>query len=414
MSDVVEATVLSVLLGRQPIVDRAGALVAYELLFRGNAATNAAVVTDDHAATEEVILNAITQFGVAVALGSHRGFVNIGRTSLGSDSLLLLEPERFTLEILEDVVIDAEVEAACVRLRQAGFQIALDDVVATQRIPHRVLQLVDIVKIDLRSVVEAELPALIHRSHAAGCVVLAEKVETQDEFRRVLALGADLFQGYFFARPEILRQGRVSASQTSLLKLHRMLAEDPSLEELTWKVKRNPVLLAQLMKFAGSAHAAGRSDLTVGEAIARVGTRQLSRLAQLLLFACDGQRHLEDNPLLQLVHTRARFMELMAQERWPDDDVLADAAFQAGIFSLMHVVTRQTSEEMLAQMGTGPRIEAAILRSEGRLGDLLLIAQLMEGFKAVEPTEALSRCGVASDRLNELFVRAMQTTISTD
>ncbi|RZL96937.1 MAG: diguanylate phosphodiesterase, partial [Variovorax sp.] len=120
-----EVATLSVLLGRQPIVDRAGALVAYELLFRGSMAANAAVIADDHAATEQVILNAIAQFGVAVALGAHRGFVNIGRASLGSDSLLLLEPERFTLEILEDVVIDDEVEAACVRLRQAGFQIAL-------------------------------------------------------------------------------------------------------------------------------------------------------------------------------------------------------------------------------------------------------------------------------------------------
>jgi EAL and modified HD-GYP domain-containing signal transduction protein len=413
MTDVSEATALSVLLGRQPIVDRSGALVAYELLFRGGTATNAAVVSDDHAATEQVILNAIAQFGVAVALGSHRGFVNIGRTSLGSDSLLLLKPERFTLEILETVVIDAEVEAACLRLRQAGFQIALDDVVATERIPQRVLKLVDIVKIDLRSVVEADLPALIHRSHAAGCVVLAEKVETQDEHRRILALGADLFQGYFFARPEVLRQGKVSASQTSLLKLQRMLADDPSLDELAWKVKRNPMLLAQLMKFAGSANVAGRSDLTVGEAIARVGTRQLARLTQLLLFASDSQRHLEDSPLLQLVHARARFMELMAQERWPEDDVLADAAFQTGIFSLMHVVTRQTREEMLAQTGTGPRIEAAILRSEGRLGDLLLIAELMEGFGSVEPTASLSRCAIGFDRISELFARASGEIISS-
>ncbi|MGF6527674.1 HDOD domain-containing protein, partial [Variovorax sp. PvP013] len=213
--------------------------------------------------------------------------------------------------------------------------------------------------------------------------------------------------------PEVLRQSRVSASQTSLLKLHRMLADDPGVEELAWKVKRNPVLLAQLMKFAGSAHQAGRSDLTVGEAIARVGTRQLARLAQLLLFASDDQRHLEDSPLLQLVHARARFMELMAQERWPDDDVLADAAFQTGIFSLMHVVTRQTSEELLAQTGTGPRIEAAILRLEGRLGDMLLIAQLMEGFKPVEPAQALSRCGIAFDRLSALFARATGEVITS-
>lgn len=397
----------SVLLGRQPIVNRAGALVAYELLFRGGA-VNAATISDDESATDRVILNAISQFGVAGSLGQHRGFVNIGRASLGSDSILLLEPDRFTLEILENVEIDNEVEAECRRLRQAGFQIALDDVISIERIPSRVLELVDIVKIDLRSVVMAELPSLIRKAHEAGCTVLAEKVESVEEYRLILELGADLFQGYFFARPEILRQTQMSASQSALLKLNSVLAADPKLSDLQLEVKRNPVLLAQLMKFAGSASAAasGRGELTVGNAIARVGTRQLARLAQLLLFAGDSGNQLEDNPLLQLVNTRARFMELMAHELEPDDDAFADAAFQTGIFSLMHVVTGQSSEQMLEQVGLSPRIESAILAFEGPLGELLLMARLMEGFEATESTHMLTRCKIDCDRLSALFARA--------
>ncbi|RZL53594.1 MAG: diguanylate phosphodiesterase, partial [Variovorax sp.] len=163
---------LNVLLGRQPIVDRTGALVAYELLYR-HGDINAAVVTDDHAATEQVILNAIAQFGVAGALGSQRGYVNIGRETLGSDSLMLLEPGRFTLEILETLVIDADVEHELTRLRQAGFQLALDDVVSIDRVPARILELIDIVKIDVRGVVAEDLPGLIRAAHASGCLVLA-------------------------------------------------------------------------------------------------------------------------------------------------------------------------------------------------------------------------------------------------
>lgn len=399
-------TATSVLLGRQPIVDRAGALVAYELLFRGSFA-NTATVVDDDSATERVILNALAQFGVAATLGAHRGFLNVGRESLRSDSLYLLEPGRFTLELLEHVIIDAEVEAGCRRLRQAGFQIALDDVISIDRIPARVLALVDIVKIDLRCVVAAELPLIIRAAHAAGCRVLAEKVETREEFRRILDLGADLFQGYFFARPEILRQQQASASQLALLQLSNVLAGDPSLEELQREVKRNPMLLAQLMKFANSAASvSARADLTVGEAIARVGTRQLARLAQLLLFTGDGHDRLEDDPLLQLVSTRARLMELMAQEMRPEDDAFADAAFQTGIFSLMHVVVQQSSQAMLDQVRPGPRIREAILAREGELGDLLCIAQLMEDFEPMEMAMPLLRCGLDPDRLNALFARA--------
>lgn len=402
--------VSSVLLGRQPIVNRKGALVAYELLFRASL-SNIAVVSDDRIATDRVIFNAIAQFGIAGALGRHRGFVNIGRDSLGSDSVLLLEPDRFTLEILENVEIDAEVEAQCRRLRKAGFQIALDDVVSLERITPRVLDLVDIVKIDLRSMDMAALPSLIRASHDAGCSVLAEKVESEQEHRQIMDMGADLFQGYFFARPEILKQNNISASHSALVKLNSVLAGDPRLSDLQMEVKRNPVLLAQLMKFASSAFTSARVDLTVGDAIARVGTRQLARLAQLLLFAGDSRNQLEDNPLLQLVNARARFLELMAHESRPDDDDFADAAFQTGIFSLMHVITGQSSEQLLAQIALSPRVHSAILDQEGSLGGLLQMAQLIEGFDPRASADVVARCGLDGDKVTALFARATNETL---
>lgn len=402
---------LSALLGRQPIIDRSGALFAYELLFRGDL-VNTAIVLDERKATEQVIVNAITQFGVTATLGARRGFVNVGRSSLGSDVLSLLQPERFTLEILESVVIDAEVEAHCRALRQQGFQIALDDVVSMGQIPDRVLALLDIVKIDVLNTPPEELPRLVHASHAAGCLVLAEKVETLEEHRQVRQLGADLFQGYFFARPEILSQAKASASQAALMRLNTVLAGDPCLSELQAEVKRNPLLLGQLMKFSTSAYAAGRADLTVGEAIARVGTRQLARLAQLLLFAAGNANALQDNPLLQMVNTRARFMELLAKELSPEDDNLADAAFQTGIFSLLHVVTSQSSEQLLAQVGPAPRIRSAILDFEGRLGCLLLVSRFMEGFEPQKSIEAVLDCELEDARLNALFARASVETLS--
>lgn len=403
----------SVLLGRQPIVDRTGALVAYELLFHGHDGTGDSIPADDPAATEQVILNAIAQFGVAGALGPHRGFVHAGRDALGSDSLLLLEPARFTIVVRGADMADAAVPAACLRLRQAGFQIALDDVAALPPCPPRVLEAADIVRVDPHGVGGTDLSGLVAAAHAAGCAVLATQVETREQYRWLYGQGVDLFQGYFFARPELLRQHQVSPSQAALLKLVGVLASDPSLARLQLEVKRHPMLLAQLMKLAGSALVAGRPDLTVGEAIARVGTRQLARLAQLLLFASGGQLPLEDDPLLQLVHTRARFLELLAESLWPEDAVLVDAAFQTGIYSLMHVVTLQPSEELLAQVGTSLRIRLAILQSEGRLGDLLQIAEFMEGFRADRPAHVLTRHGLCTARIGTLFARATGEILSS-
>lgn len=402
----VENVAPRVLLGRQPIMDRSGELIGYELLFRSSL-VNEAVVRDDRVATDLVILNAIAHFGIAGSLGSHRGFVNIGRASFGSDSISLLDPEHFTLEILESAALDADFLQECRRLKQAGYQIALDDVISVERIPPQVLALIDIVKIDLHSAAQTQLPLIIDAAHAAGCKVLAEKVESADEYQQLRRLGADLFQGYFFARPQILAQRRVNVSHAALLKLNSVLSGEPSLENLLIEVKRNPMLLAQILKLAGSASEAGRRDLTVCEAITRVGTRRLARLAQLLLFANDAFSTQDANPLLQLVNARACFMESMAQELWPDDEALADAAFQTGIFSLMHVVTWQSSEQLLAQLGLSLRIESAILQLDGKLGDLLVVAKLMEGFDTpASSDEVLLRCGLDAHRVTELFARA--------
>src|SRR5258705_7496298 len=73
-----------VYVGRQPILDRDGALHAYELLFRGGA-HNYAEVSDDAQATAQVVVRTIGSIGVPSVLGTHRGYANIGRDLLFDD-----------------------------------------------------------------------------------------------------------------------------------------------------------------------------------------------------------------------------------------------------------------------------------------------------------------------------------------
>ena len=136
-----------VYLGRQPILDRNGALHAYELLFRAGA-HNYAEVSDDAQATAQVVARTIGGIGVSAVLGHHRGFVNIGRDLLFNDIVHLMPPERFVLEILETVKFDAHLGRRLTELRRAGFQVALDDVSELSEGLLALLPYTDIVKID--------------------------------------------------------------------------------------------------------------------------------------------------------------------------------------------------------------------------------------------------------------------------
>ncbi|WP_296663348.1 EAL domain-containing protein [Paraburkholderia sp.] len=365
-------------IGRQPIVDRAGKLIAYELLFR-RGETNTASVIDDTAATGQVIVNAIGEFGVQRVLGDQRGFINVGRELLSDDVLGLLAPEKFVLEILETIPRDEILHAQCKRLRRAGFGLALDDVTAVEQMPASILELVEVVKIDYPRIDSRDLPRLIDTAHRSGARVLAEKVETAKEYRELHALGVDLFQGYFFAHPEMLSQRKLTLAVSDLMELVHALSANAPLDRIEPIIKRNPPLLMQLIKLASSGlFSAAKPVSTIGEAILRIGTRSLLRWIQLLLYAGVSDVSLRSNPLFQLVATRARFLELAANLVQTRDTDLPDRAYQVGIFSLMHLMLDMSSQDLMEQLAVAPDVRDAVVLRRGTLGNLLELAEMVE------------------------------------
>jgi c-di-GMP-related signal transduction protein len=363
-----------VYLGRQPILDRDGALHAYELLFRAGA-HNYAEVSDDAQATAQVVARTIGGIGVSAVLGHHRGYVNIGRGLLFDDIVHLMSPERFVLEILETVSFDAQLVRRLGELRRAGFQVALDDVSELTDGLLAVLPHTDMVKIDFLVTPREALPKLAAAVLAEGKTLIAEKVETREDFALARELGFHLFQGYFFARPQVLAAPRNRSSRPALLRLLALLASDAGIIELEAELKRNPNVVVQLLRLVNSsAFGLGRNIASLREAIIAAGTRQIARWAQLLLYADGGDLPWRSDPLVQLAGTRSRFMELAARWLRPSDEDFADAAFMTGIFSLVHVVLGTTPAEALDKLGLASQIRDAIVEQSGALGALLKIA----------------------------------------
>jgi c-di-GMP-related signal transduction protein len=367
-----------VYLGRQPILDRSGALRAFELLFRSGL-TNSARITDDADATAQVIARLIGDMGLGAALGDYTGYVNVDRAVLMSDTVRLLPPERFVLEILETVVFDEALFSRCNELRRWGFRLALDDVSQVSPSLLAFLPCVDIVKIDFLECPRELLAELIGTVRRHGKLLLAEKVETPEDHDAAMRAGFDLFQGYHFAKPQVLTSRRIASSRDALLRLLVLLSDEPEIFELEVELKRIPNLVIQLLRLLNSsAFRPARTISSLREAIMLVGMRQITHWAQLLLFA-DGQIDaLRTNPLVQLCGTRARFMELAAGRTRPGDGRFADTASITGVFSLVHILFGVAIEDIVATLPIHADIRRALLERQGELGLLLNAAEAAE------------------------------------
>lgn len=377
-----------IFLGRQPILDRDERLVGYELLFRASA-ENSSNVSDDAQATASVISHAFGHIGVSAVLGSHRGFINVNAEMLFSDMIELLPPEQVVLELLETVDVSAEVVARCRELRAAGYSIALDDFVFREAyLP--LLDIVDVVKVDLLEYDRDQLRAVVRQLRHWPLTLVAEKVDSEEQAQYCRELGFDLFQGYYFARPSVLTSRRNDPSALGLLKLLDLVLRDADTRAIEEAFKHNPALTVNLMRLVNSAASGcGRKIGSVSQALMLIGRRQLQRWLQLLLFTAQPNAPYP-SPLMQVAANRARLMEILAGlER--DSTTFRDAAFMTGILSFLDVLFGMSFEEISRHLNIADDISAALLRREGELGRLLMLAEYVEQADRDKATEVLGQ-----------------------
>ena len=214
-------------IGRQPIYGRNLDVYAYELLFRGGEA-NYADFTEGDRATSMVILNAFTEIGLDRVVGERLAFLNLTRGFIIGEYPLPVPHERVVLEVLEDVRPEPQVLRGLRRLKSEGYLIALDDFVFSERY-RPLLPLADIVKVDCLHLSGDEIRDQVEQLKGFRGKLLAEKIETQEQFNICREVGFDFFQGFFLSRPGVIHEKGVSANRLNLLRLLADL-QDPDCE----------------------------------------------------------------------------------------------------------------------------------------------------------------------------------------
>jgi c-di-GMP-related signal transduction protein len=396
-------------LGRQPILDRNQNLAAFELLFRSGH-VDGAQIEDDVFATATVINHAFSELGVEAVLGKHTGFINLSAPLIMSDVIELLPRNKVVLEILETVRVSDALVHRCHELKRAGFTLALDDFTGREHEFKALLDIVDIVKVDVQQMDDAQLRHTTARLQEIDVRLLAEKVDTREQADRCLALGYELFQGYYFAKPSILTGKRLGHAETALMRLLGLVLTDADSPEIETVFKQNRDLDLNLMKLVNSVAVHGKGRITsLGAALAALGREQLQRWLQVLLFTLSSAPAAEfPSPLLILAATRGKLMELIACALRAADGDFHDKAFMAGILSLVNALLGMPMSEILGAMPVHADVRKALVQRSGPLGSMLLLVEALEEAELMGIEKALAQVpGLEHRQLIGMQVEAM-------
>ncbi len=355
----------SIFIGRQPIYDRALQVYAYELLYRSGE-ENSAGMPDGDVATSQVILNAFTEIGIENLVGEHLAFINLTRGFILGDNPLPLSQGKVVLEVLEDIVIDEVLINAVRKLSSKGYLIALDDFIFHESL-RPLIDIADIIKIDVRALTRATVSAHVTELRRSKARLLAEKIETQDEYEYYKNLGFDYFQGYFFSRPKVITRHTIPSNRLSILRLlGRLHDPDVTIKELHELISQDVSLSYRLLRYINSAFFALPKKLeSLHQAIVYLGNKQIKTWVTLI--ALSG---IDDKPseLLTVALVRGKMCELLAERMHLPDK---DSYFIVGLFSALDAMMDAPLAQVVENLPLSPVVIAALLNHEGQAGRAL-------------------------------------------
>jgi c-di-GMP-related signal transduction protein len=370
---------------RQPIFDRDQKVFGYELLFR-DGLENAFTSTDADAASRATLDNSLL-IGLDTLCDGRRAFVNCTRDTLIKGLATLLPSQSTVIEVLENVPADPDVMAACKGLKDAGYLIALDDFVSND--PREPLtQMADIIKVDMKLTTVAQRVELVKRFGPWRCRLLAEKVETREEFVASREQGFVYFQGYFFRRPEIMAAHSMPGNSLNYLRMMREVSRpDLDVAALERLIKGEASICYRLLRYLNSSVFGFKSEIhSVRHALSILGEREVRRWVRLVAAVAAGQGKPSDLVLSSLV--RARFGELLAAQVPSGESDL----FLLGLLSLIDAMLEMPMAEVLAKLPLDSETKTVLLGQPSTLRpvyQLILAHESGEWESAAQIAESL-------------------------
>ncbi|MGD0428742.1 MAG: HDOD domain-containing protein [Candidatus Acidiferrales bacterium] len=390
-------------LARQPIFNSARVVYGYELLFRSGPENRYDGTAPDKASASTV--DSILLFGMDRLTPGCRSFLNCTRDFLIRDFATMLPKDRVVLEILESVAMDDEVRNACRRLKNAGYLLALDDF--EDRPDWKPLvAMADFIKVDLLATPPADQLRLAQTYLPMNIHMLAEKVETYDDFNRTRAWGYAYFQGYFFSKPEMLSRKDIPQNQMNyLLVLQAVNRADMDIAEVSERIKAEASLSFRLLRYLNSPAFPLIVEVhSIPHALSLLGERGTRKWVSLIAVTCMANGKPAELVALPLI--RARFCELLAP--YAGLAPSANDLFLLGLLSAMDAMLDMRMPDVLKEIAIREDIRDALLGNANKLRDIFEFVRNYERGCWEEISAAAARMGIREDAIPPLYVEAVE------
>lgn len=390
-------------IGRQPILDTKQQIIAYELLFRDSAHAQDAVIEDNLKSCARVLVNTMSDMGAQWLLGDKLAFINVSEELLHSEFLELLPPQRTVLEVLENVPASESVVARLKELRSQGFQVALDDFIPTaDNAP--LLQCAQYIKLDVHEHGLENIARLFNQLKVLPVKLIAEKVETHEEFEACKKMGFHYFQGYYFAHPETLTAKVINPSYASVLDLLNMVSKDAEVKDVETGFKRDPALSFKLLRYINSVGFGLSCEIqSIRHALTILGTKQLYRWLTLLMVTAG--ENAAAPALMKTAITRGRLTELLGTDYFDKAD--RDNLFIVGVFSLLDAMLEMPMDQVLEKVLLPEAVTDALLNREGIYGPFLQLAEACEDADSSRIAQLAASLQYDPDKVNDCHIAAL-------
>jgi EAL and modified HD-GYP domain-containing signal transduction protein len=389
---------------RQPILDKNKKLFAYELLFR-DSIDNVFPDIDGDEATSKMIEASQFNMGISEFTGNKPAFINFTLETLKQGYPEMLEPHEVVVEILETIKPGKQLLAFCKDLHKKGYTLALDDY-EHQSVWAHFYPYIKIIKIDIQLSGLDEIREVLKATKDYPHIkMLAEKVETYEEYDQMFQLGFDYFQGYFFAQPEMIKTKNLSPSQMAMAELlYETSKTELDLNSITHVFERDVSLSYKLLRYANSAIFKRRNEIsTIKQALVILGSGELKRFIGLM-FAITANPN-KPSELINLAMTRAKFCELVAEDIRSQLDT--SIAFLTGLLSMIDAILDEDMASILEKLPLSEDIKQPLLTKKGVMAALIKLVEFIEQAQWDKTTIVMEKLKLDKDKVVEHYNQAV-------
>jgi c-di-GMP phosphodiesterase len=361
-------------IGRQPILDKSQALVGYELLHRDGESDLYRRGGTALTVGMRVLINALSEIGMEAIVGKQLALIKSEPKLLESEYLDLLDPKLSVLDLIGSLAQYHSHQPRIEALRELGFRFAAT-IRGANELEALTPGLLSIVKIDIKAIGLQRALEMLPTIGRLDLQVMACKVEELDEFQACLKVGFDLFQGWYFAKAEIIESTVLTPVHTSVLEALRLVQSDADLDKIADVFRTDVALSAKLLRFMNSAGMGLARELTsIRDAVSMIGYKRMSKWLALVLVTANQAKG-STRSVAKTAIVRGRTMELVGASR-PGPE--ADLLFMCGLLSLMDTMLNMPMDKVLETLPFPETLISALRDRSGRAGDLLLMVESLE------------------------------------